>query len=156
MLINIVTFIHLMIVSLWVGAMIFFTFCSAPSIFKILPRESAGDVIGDIFPKYWILGYAAGAVSVATLFYMGNLLGRLSELKALVLIEMFALALFSGLVIGRRARAIKADMRAAEGEEQEAFRGKFRKIHAVSAIFNLSLILLGVYYIYLLSSGLDL
>ena len=38
---------------IWVGMIVFFTFFAAPSIFKALPRELAGEVIGHIFPKYW-------------------------------------------------------------------------------------------------------
>jgi putative copper export protein len=45
-------FIYLLAIALWIGGMAFFSFVAAPSIFKALPREQAGHVVADIFPKY--------------------------------------------------------------------------------------------------------
>ncbi|MCK5237718.1 MAG: DUF4149 domain-containing protein, partial [Deltaproteobacteria bacterium] len=69
---DIFKFVHLLSIVTWVGMLIFFSFVAAPSIFKVLPRESAGDVVGSIFPKYWLLGYLCGALSILSLgFYDG-------------------------------------------------------------------------------------
>ena len=44
-----IKFLHLLSLSIWVGAMVFFSFVAAPAIFKTLPRETSGDVVGKIF-----------------------------------------------------------------------------------------------------------
>ena len=45
-MINIIRFIHLMSLIVWLGGMVFFSFIVAPSIFQALPTETAGDVVG--------------------------------------------------------------------------------------------------------------
>ena len=42
-------FIYLLSIALWIGGMTFFSFMAAPSIFKVLSREEAGQVVSDIF-----------------------------------------------------------------------------------------------------------
>jgi len=43
---NIARFLHLFSLVVWQGSIIFFSFFTAPAIFKSLPREEAGDVVG--------------------------------------------------------------------------------------------------------------
>ena len=38
----------------WLGEMLFFISIFAPRVFKILPREMAGRLQGEIFPAYYI------------------------------------------------------------------------------------------------------
>ena len=46
----------------WIGQMLFFITIYAPRVFKILPRELAGDLQGSIFPAYYTAGLICGAV----------------------------------------------------------------------------------------------
>ena len=50
-------FIYILSVCFWIGSIFFFSFFAAPSIFKVLPRETAGNVVSDIFPKYYLVAY---------------------------------------------------------------------------------------------------
>jgi uncharacterized membrane protein len=77
-MLNIFRFVLLLSVVVWVGGLIFFTFFVAPSIFKVLPRELAGELVSNIFPKYWALGYVAGLLSLASLLAIS----RVEELKS--------------------------------------------------------------------------
>ncbi len=133
--------------------MIFFTtFFAAPSIFKVLPRESAGEVMGSIFPKYWIVGYASSVIALACTLIISKALGFYPAERLIILIIMTALSFFSGLVIGRRARNIKAEMKRAENPEDKArFRKAFGKVHAVSAVINLTILFLGFILIYIMA-----
>ncbi len=152
-----VNFIHLMSMVIWVGMIIFFTFFAAPSIFKALPRETAGEVIGHIFPKYWAVGYLMSAVSIGTALYLASLTKLFPALRVAVLVIMAVLSLYSGLVVGKEARSIKAEMKAVESvEAKETLRSKFKKVHAKSAILNLLVLILGVLYIFLISRGIKL
>ena len=58
---------------LWIGGIVFFSFIASPSIFKILPREQAGQVVGDIFPKYHLLGYISCLGAAACLLGLRQL-----------------------------------------------------------------------------------
>ena len=145
-------FLHLFSVVVWVGMIVFFTFFAAPSIFKVLSKETAGDVIGHIFPKYWLVGYVTSVVALLTVIGLSVSLKAFPTLRIAVIVIMTALTFYSGLVVGKDARAIKASVRAAEeGEQKERLAKSFRKVHAKSAILNLLVLLLGIFYVFLLS-----
>ena len=57
MLMNFIHFVYILSLVGWVGSIVFFSFFTAPVIFKLLDREKAGEVVGVIFPRYYFLGY---------------------------------------------------------------------------------------------------
>ena len=151
----IVKFLHLMSLSIWVGSIVFFSFFAAPSIFKKLPREAAGDVVGDIFPKYRAIGYASSAVLLVTLAIMMNSEKDSQYSRPVLLVLMAAIGLYSGLVVGKQAASIKAGMKAsADAEKKETLRAEFRKVHAISSFLNMAVLALGVAFIFLTSMKL--
>jgi hypothetical protein len=48
----------------WLGTIVFFSFVGAPTVFDVLPEDDAGAVVNAIFPKYYVLGVALGAVAL--------------------------------------------------------------------------------------------
>ena len=60
-------YIHLFAITTWLGGMIFFSYVAAPAAFKVLERQTAGDFVGVVFPKYFIMGYVASVVLVVKL-----------------------------------------------------------------------------------------
>lgn len=135
--------VHLLSLSTWFGAMVFFSFFSAPAIFRVLPRKTAGQVVGEIFPRYWALGYICAVLACVTLIYLYPEAGPLAGPRLAVILAMTGVAFFSGLFVGGRARRVKALMNAADEGERGELTAKFRKIHAVSSVLNLIIILLG-------------
>jgi len=153
--INIARFLHLFTLVSWQGSLIFFSFFAAPAIFKTLPRESAGDVVGRIFPRYWVMGYLCSAISLITLIYLSYIDKAFPKERIILLVIMTIITFYSGLSIGKKARAIKADMRMAEkGGAKDALRKRFKKIHALSASLNMLVFVLGVFLIYYTSMNL--
>ena len=63
-----VTWLYLMALIVWVGEVVFFSFVVAPAVFRTFPPPAveAGRVIGAIFPTYYRIGYACGAVLLVT------------------------------------------------------------------------------------------
>lgn len=47
----------------WLGTMAFFSFVGAPRTFAVLGEELAGEVVNDVFPRYYVLGIALGGVA---------------------------------------------------------------------------------------------
>ena len=145
MAITIVNFFYLMSLVVWVGSIIFFSFFGAPSIFKILDRETAGDVVGDIFPKYWTIGYICGSIALGAQIFLAKIGAASALIKIILLSVMLVIILCSGLVVGTKARTIKAQMRAAENiEKKEELRKHFMKIHGVSMLMNMTVLILGI------------
>lgn len=52
-------------VSVWVGAMLFFSFFVAPAAFSVLDRESAGRLVTMVFPRYFVFGLVLGLMGLA-------------------------------------------------------------------------------------------
>ena len=63
---------------LWIGAIVFVSFVVAPTVFRVLPSETAGVVMGQIFPLYSELSMVVGIVA------LGSSLLSVDEAKAIV------------------------------------------------------------------------
>ncbi|MBI2544953.1 MAG: DUF4149 domain-containing protein, partial [Candidatus Rokubacteria bacterium] len=59
-------------VSVWLGAMAFFSIFVAPAAFSVLDRESAGRLVTTVFPRYYAFGATLGVVALAAV--VGQLL----------------------------------------------------------------------------------
>jgi uncharacterized membrane protein len=143
-------FIHLMSIVVWLGMLIFFTFIAAPAIFRELPKETAGQVVGRIFPKYWLTGYVASVISLATLVAASFMGQAWPGWRLLVLVVMAVISFYSGLVVGKKARSIKARIKQGS-DDKEALGRDFKKVHALSAVLNLTVIALGLVLVWLTS-----
>lgn len=102
-------------VSIWVGAMAFFSFFVAPAAFSVLDRESAGHLLTTLFPRYYVFGLVLGVLALAGL--VGQLVARaavegLWGSLALVLL-MLILTSYALLVLLPQSEAARAAMRAA-------------------------------------------
>lgn len=152
---NILNFLLTLSISFWVGSIFFFSFFAAPSIFKILPRETAGNVVSDIFPKYYLVAYVCGIVALISsivLIYIGShkIVG-IQGLRVLWLLIMLGLALYAGQVVRPEAVEVRTEMRAAsEGSsENQVLRKKFGRIHMKSAIINLVVLIMGIALVFI-------
>lgn len=151
----IIRFIHLFSLVVWLGGMMFFSFIAAPSIFKILPRETAGDVVGDIFPKYWMIGYVCSILALLTLVIISFQEKAYPWIRIGLLILMAGLVFYSGKVIGKNAMEVKAQIRITEDQAQkEALRLKFKAIHRNSTILNVIIMILGIVVVFLTAYAL--
>ncbi len=94
-------YLYLLSLVLWIGGIVFFSFFASPSIFKILPREQAGQVVSDIFPKYHLLGYVACAVAMGSLFGLRQLgVAQSVRTAMLFLVVMGGIQVTMGTVVG--------------------------------------------------------
>ncbi len=116
-------FLFLLSLTFWLGSIFFFSLVAAPSIFKVLPLETAGDLVSDIFPKYYCIAYVCGGIALVVSilsWFMGNSPSRaLYSLRTLVLVIMLGLATFAGTVIRPQALEVRSEMRSlVEGSPQ--------------------------------------
>ena len=152
---TILKFLLTLSISFWVGSIFFFSFFAAPSIFKILPRETAGNVVSDIFPKYYLVAYVCGLVALASsilLLYIGShkVLG-LHGLKILGILFMLGIALYAGQVVRPQAVQVRTEMRAVteSSPKYPELRKNFGRLHMQSAIMNVVVFILGIALIYI-------
>jgi uncharacterized membrane protein len=144
--------------ALWIGGIVFFSFIASPSVFKILPREQAGQVVGDIFPKYHLLGYISCLVALGCLLGLRQLGAAQAVGAAIVFVGvMGAVQVTMGMVIGPQVIAARDAAKAAPaGFEKYRLEKKFRGLHGASMVLNLVLLILGLILLYRLAVRLQL
>jgi len=144
----VIKYIHLLSIAIWTGSVVFFSFIGAPAIFKTLDRQTAGDVVGAIFPKYFLLSQSLLAIAVLTLGYIGYAKDALAnpavKTGLALLLIMGAIAAYSGNVNGPQAREIKQLIRVEQDvAKKEELRKQFGKLHGVSVVLNLISLVMG-------------
>jgi hypothetical protein len=77
---NVLNFLELLAMVVWAGAIVFFSFFTAPALFGVLGKDGAGKVVRVLFPRYYLLGALCGAVLVMVqigrgiLWYWGGMI----------------------------------------------------------------------------------
>ena len=148
-MLNTFRFALLLSVVVWVGSLVFFTFFVTPAIFKVLPRELAGELVSHIFPRYWALGYVAGVLSLASLLAISFIEKFFPAGRILLLAFMTALTFYSGMVIAPEAKAVQLELKAArEPARVQELRAEFRRKHIKSYAINMVVIVSGVAFVF--------
>jgi Domain of unknown function (DUF4149) len=139
----ILLFIYLLAMVCWLGAIIFFSFFTAPVVFTVLARPDAGKVVSVIFPRYYILGYVAGGLAFLIAIYLlvtGS--GARGWWLASVLTIGIALGctVYAGTVVRPRVDAIRS---VSEQENPDpATKAEFDNLHHLSVMLNGAVLLL--------------
>lgn len=135
-----------LLLALWVGGMSIFTFIVTPVIFKSYSRDLAGEIVGKLFPGYFLYNLVLAALVLILFFIVANDRPRLAYRISLA---CAVTALLINLVIVFRlhpdAVRIKQQVTSFERESPDsAARKQFRRLHGVSAVLNLVLLAEGV------------
>ena len=154
MLVHLIHFIYIFGLVCWIGSIIFFSFFAAPIIFKLLDREKAGEVVGVIFPRYYLLGYVCAALTLPSLLSSAdNLLG----VKQILLFVMTVGWLYAGLFVSPKARDLKAKIKfASSTEEHEPLEAQFKKMHSLAVKLNGAVLLAGLGLLWFSTAGFHL
>ena len=145
----ILRFLYLISIVFWIGTIFFFSSSVAPSVFKILPRQMAGEVISDIFTKYYLIAYVCGGIALITslLFWFtgSHSFGVSYLLRVIMLVIMVGLAIFAGAVIRPQALEARVQMRSLveDSPQYREVQIRFNKLHRQSVILNSVVFLLG-------------
>ena len=134
--------LYLYSVSLWVGALFFFTAVGAPLAFKVLKKEEAGKYTGAVFPKYFGLGYIFGLLALISFYLLvkGNMT-LIASVNLFLLLLMNLLNFVNGLLIVPKAGLLKAEF---YRSNDRSYYDRFLKLHAVSMALNGITVILGL------------
>lgn len=147
--------VYRLAVAFWVGGAALFTFILTPAIFRDFDRDTAGTVVGILFPGYFRWGLACGVVALVCLLLSQRPRKILSTIILLVMLTITSLQAF---VIEPKAAALKKEMAALKkempamdvSEMDRPLRQQFKTLHTISAAGNLSVIGGGIVLIFLL------
>ncbi len=127
-------------VSIWLGAMAFFSIFVAPAAFSVLDRESAGRLVTTVFPRYYLFGAVLGVVGLVGVggqfFGSGGRQAPWGTLALLLL--MLGLTLYAMLVLEPQIQSTRLALRSAGivpgsgAPEAQAF----ARLHRISVILN--------------------
>ena len=145
---QIISIISRLAVSFWVGGAAMFTFVLTPIIFKVNDRDTAGKIVGTLFPGYFKWGLACGVVALASILLIR---GKNFVPILLILVIMLSLTSFQSFYIEPRAAAIKKEIPSfVTTPKEHPQRREFSRLHAISAVCNLTVIVGGVVLVVLL------
>jgi len=137
-----VTIIYRLAVSLWLGGAALFTFVLTPMLFRSESRDVAARIVGLFFPGYFRWGVACGIVA---LICRVILTGKGQLPAVVILVVMLTLSSIQAFYIEPRAAGIKRQIVSFETtSKDDPLRREFSKLHGVSAVCNLSVIVGGV------------
>jgi hypothetical protein len=134
-------YLYGIVLSLWVGGTSLFTFVLTPVIFGSYPRDTAGEIVGRLFPAYFLFTLAVSAAGMV-LFLLS--FQRSGALRYRISLALVSLAVVVSLYVNFRLypEVIKAkqEVHSFETAPDDPAKVRFRRLHAQSAVLNLLII----------------
>ena len=124
------------LISIWIGVIVFFSAIIAPTVFKTLDEKSAGVFLRAFFPKYYLFAIVIGFAALA-LIMIFNI--EMSNILYIAIVSMTILSIISRFMIPIINNA--RDM----GEQGKQ---KFNRLHALSVSLNVITLVIGLFFIY--------
>ena len=124
------------LISIWIGVIVFFSAIIAPTVFKTLDEKSAGVFLRAFFPKYYLFAIVIGLASLA-LIMIFNI--EMSNILYIAIVSMTILSIISRFMIPMINNA--RDM----GEKGKE---KFNRLHMLSVSLNVITLVIGLFFIY--------
>ena len=124
------------LISIWVGVIVFFSAIIAPTVFKTLDEKSAGVFLRAFFPKYYLFAIVIGLAALALIMIFKI---EMSNILYIAIVSMTILSIISRFMIPIINNA--RDM----GEKGKQ---KFNRLHAMSVSLNVITLVIGLFFIY--------
>ena len=129
---------RLLLIGLWLGASVFFSFILAPSVFAVLPtRDLAGAVVQRTLMVVNVSGFVVGVILLVSAFLLREGVKKISFIIEIVSLLLLAVTLFIGhWVIAAQMRAYRLQMGRPIDElaQTDALRVAFNSLHEYSVI----------------------
>jgi hypothetical protein len=139
-----VTVLFQLALGLWAGGVVFVSFVVAPAVFRVVPSETAGVVMGQIFPLYYGFSVALGVVALGSSLWLWRRTGGTGAWTAIVvmLVVMLAATTYAGAVVNPQARALRAALHQAPIDPN--IRAEFDTLHQRAVQLNGLVLLLSL------------
>jgi len=138
--------LYSLILTLWVGGIVLFTFIVTPVIFKSYPRDQAGEIVGRLFPGYFLYNLVLAALVLVLFFIVANDQSKLAYRISLVcVVTALLINLFIVFKLHPDTVRVKQQVSSFESESPDSpARKQFRRLHGISAVLNLALLAEGI------------
>jgi hypothetical protein len=139
-------FFYLLVLALWTGGVALFTFIITPLIFKSYGRDEAGEIVGRLFPGYFVYLLVLSGLALLLFFLLRP--DRMTGAYRVSLVLLTAALLVNIYVTFKlHPEAVKIKHRISSFERESPdspARKEFRRLHAVSSVLNLFVMIDGV------------
>ncbi len=138
--------LYTIILALWVGGIATFTFVVTPVIFRSYPRDTAGEIVGRLFPVYFGYNLALSVLAIVVFLLISvEWSSTVHRLSLVLLAAALIVNLFIAFKLHPDIVRIKQTVSSFEQESPDsAARKSFKKLHAVSAVLNLFVLADGI------------
>ena len=137
-----------LLIAFWVGGAALFTFILTPTLFTSFDRDTAGTIVGMLFPGYFKWGLICGVLALGCLLFTRE---KRWLASSVIIVAMLVVASLQAFVIEPKAPAIKKEIPSfVTTRADHPLRQQFKKLHGVSAVSNLGVIGGGIALIILL------
>ena len=134
--------LYALAIALWTGGNAIFTLLLTPILFRTESRDTAGRIVGNLFPGYFRWGIACG-VGALLCRLAGSDAGR--KMPLILLVVMLAITSFQALYVEPRAAELKQRIGSFETTPKDhPLRREFSRLHGISAACNLTVLAGGV------------
>ena len=144
MISTLINYIYLLSLVCWIGSIIFFSFFVAPVVFKTLEWEKAGELVGIIFPRYYMIGYVCGVFVL-----MGLLLTEPADLKWCAWGIMMTGNACAGLIVNPKAKTLKEQLKGSPEAEKPVLEARFKTLHSLSVKLNGAVLFAGIWLLWI-------
>lgn len=140
--------LHVFALGVWVGSMVFFSLVAAPHLFEVFPRKLAGDITGSLFERYYLFGLVCAAVALFTMLLeaprrpLFSILRVQWYLRLGVLMVLMMLVYYNTSTVRLAVAEARIQMHNTQvGDLAEQEQERFRRLHALSMILNMTTLL---------------
>jgi uncharacterized protein DUF4149 len=135
-----------LILALLVGGIAIFTFVVTPAIFKSYGRDMAGQIVGKLFPGYFLYTLVLAALAFILFFTVaGDQSNPPARISFFLLIAALIISASVAFKIYPATVKVKQQITSFERESADSpMRKQFARLHAASMSFNLLLLADGV------------
>jgi len=146
--------VYTLILALWVGGISLFTFVLTPKIFRSYDKDAAGEIVGTLFPVYFLFTFVLSILVLLLLPFCRSLFGQAGFYWSLVLaVIAAAINVFVFFKLHPEIRRVKQKVHSFQSLPDNApDRKTFRKLHALSMTLNLLLLSDGVTLLLIVTS----
>ena len=137
--------VYRLALALWVGGMSLFSFLVTPVVFRTQSPESAGKIVGAIFPFYFRFCLGAAVIALVARTAAGMAFSGARQLAgtALIVLSLTILA-YHTYGLGPRMAAVRETIHSRDAiSEEDPARREFSRLHGISMTLNLSVIAAG-------------
>jgi uncharacterized membrane protein len=148
---TVLTFLYILVLSLWTGGMTIFTFIVTPAIFRSFGRDRAGEIVGVLFPGYFVYLLTLSGLALLVFFLLGDGRETTAWRTSFVLLSVALLAnTYVTFKLHPAAVEIKQKITSFERDAPDTpERRAFRRLHALSAVLNLLVLAIGAVLLFL-------